>query len=120
GMVLCWVAGFDIIYALQDLEHDRSAGLRSVPARFGWRGAIRAARALHLLALACLVMALTADDRLGVLFTLAIAATAALLLAEHAVLARRGRAGIPMAFFTINGVVSLVIGLLGCADIVLN
>lgn len=119
GMVLCWVAGFDIIYALQDLDYDRSAGLRSMPARFGWRGALWISRALHLLAIGCLLMALRTNDRLGVLFGAGIALVAGLLVWEHALLIRRGKAGIPMAFFTLNGVVSVVLGASGCIDIAL-
>lgn len=119
GMVLCWVAGFDIIYALQDLEYDRSVGLRSMPARFGWRGALWISRALHLLAIGCLLMALRTNDGLGVLFGAGIALVAGLLVWEHALLIRRGKAGIPMAFFTLNGVVSVVLGASGCIDIAL-
>lgn len=119
GMVVCWVAGFDVIYALQDLDFDRNTGLRSMPARFGWRRAVWVSRVLHLLALGCLVLALTSSEQLGGLFLAAIAFVAVLLIAEHAVLVMRGRAGIPMAFFTLNGIVSIVLGLAGCLDIVL-
>ncbi|MFG0306248.1 MAG: 4-hydroxybenzoate octaprenyltransferase [Phycisphaerales bacterium JB040] len=116
GMVVCWVAGFDVIYALQDLEHDRSAGLNSVPARFGWRGAAWISRLLHAGALACLALAWLAEPRFGWAFLGGSAIVGALLAWEHALLARRGRAGIPMAFFTLNGVVSVVLGLAGAAD----
>lgn len=118
GMVLVWVAGFDVIYALQDLDFDRSAGLSSIPARLGWRGSIWVSRALHAVALAMLLLARRADARLDHLFATGIAIVAALLLTEHAVLARRGRDGIPMAFFTYNGIVSCVLGVLGCIDVV--
>ena len=117
GMVLCWVAGFDVIYALQDLDYDRSVGLRSMPAKFGWRGALWISRVLHVGAVVCLLMALRTNDMLGVLFAAAIGVTAALLIWEHALLIRRGRAGIPMAFFTLNGVVSIVLGAAGCVEV---
>jgi 4-hydroxybenzoate polyprenyltransferase len=116
-MVLCWVAGFDIIYALQDLEYDREVGLSSIPARFGWKRAIWLSRLLHLLAVVCLFMALGSNDRLGVLFVIAIMLVALILIYEHVILAKRGRAGIPMAFFTLNGIVSLVLGTMGCIDV---
>ena len=119
GMVLCWVAGFDVIYALQDLDYDRSVGLNSMPARFGWRGALWISRVLHLLAIGCLLMAQRTNGHLGLLFMLAIAITAALLIWEHTLLIRRGKAGIPMAFFTLNGVVSIVLGLTGSLEIAL-
>lgn len=117
GMVLFWVAGFDVIYALQDLDFDRSAGLRSVPARFGWRGAAWISRAMHAAAAACLLLAWRADPRLGVVFGVGVVLVLAALAAEHVVLARRGPAGIPMAFFTLNGVVSVTLGLAGVADL---
>lgn len=119
GMVAAWVAGFDVIYALQDIDFDRAAGLRSIPARLGWRGAAWASRALHAAAVGLLVAAWRLDPRLDALFGAGVAAAAALLVAEHALLARRGAAGIPMAFFTLNGIVSCVLGALGCADVLL-
>lgn len=118
GMVLLWVAGFDVAYALQDIEFDRGAGLRSVPARLGPRRALWASRAMHAVAFACLVGAATADARLGALFYGAVALVGALLVFEHVVLARRGVAGLPLAFFTVNGVVSCVLGVAGCVDVV--
>jgi len=119
SMVLCWVAGFDVIYALQDLEYDQSIGLRSMPARFGWRGALWVSRLLHLLAIGFLILALRTSQSLGIIFALAIGITAVLLVWEHTLLIRRGKEGIPMAFFTLNGVVSIVIGAAGCAEIIL-
>jgi len=120
AMVLCWVAGFDVIYALQDLEHDRGAGLHSIPSRFGWRGAVFASRVLHLGALGALGAAWVASDRLGVLFGIGVLLTASLLGVEHAVVSRRGARGIPVAFFTLNGVISLVLGALGTLDALLE
>lgn len=117
GMVAFWVAGFDVIYALQDLDFDRSAKLHSVPARFGVSGAAWISRGLHALAFACLVMAWQADDRLELLTAAAVALIGVLLIAEHVVLHRRGKAGLEMAFFTINGIVSCVLGVLGSIDL---
>jgi 4-hydroxybenzoate polyprenyltransferase len=119
GMVLVWVAGFDVIYALQDLAFDREVGLKSIPARLGARGAIWVSRGLHVVALAALVGAWRVDERLGVVFGVGVGLTAGLLLLEHLVLARRGEAGISMAFFTLNGVVSCVLGTLGVIDLLI-
>lgn len=116
GFVLLWVAGFDIAYALQDLDFDRATGLRSIPAALGWRGALWVARAIHAGALALLIAANLPDTRLGALFAIATVGVGILLVDEHVVLHRRGAAGIPMAFFTLNGIVSLTLGLLGVAD----
>lgn len=118
-MVLLWVAGFDIIYALQDLDHDRSANLNSIPAKFGWKSAIWIARLFHLASLALLIIAYQQAPQLSTLFAIAIALTAALLIYEHAILAKRGKAGIPIAFFTLNGIISLTLGALGSLDILL-
>lgn len=116
-MVALWVGGFDIIYALQDLDYDRTAGLRSIPARLGWTGAVRASRVLHAAAVAALAVAGGLEPRLGVLYALAVAVVAALLITEHIVLARRGRAGLQAAFFTLNGIVSLVFAALAILDL---
>ena len=118
AMVLLWVAGFDVVYALQDIEFDRSAGLRSVPARLGWRGASWVARGLHALAAAALVLAWLAEPRLGWVFGAAVVVVLGVLVLEHVVLARRGERGLEMAFFTLNGVVSCVLGAAGVVDVV--
>lgn len=117
GMVLAWVAGFDVIYALQDEAFDRERGLHSIPAALGARRAAWAARGLHAVALACLVAAGLADPRLGVLFGGAVALVAALLVAEHLVLVRRGLAGLDLAFFTLNGVIGIVLAAAAIADV---
>lgn len=117
AMVLLWVAGFDAIYALQDIDFDRSEGLSSLPARLGWRGGIWASRALHAGAVACLLVSARADPRLGPIYLAGALAACALLVVEHAILARRGKQGLDMAFFTVNGVVSCVLGLAGVADL---
>jgi len=116
-MVLCWVSGFDVIYALQDVDFDRAHHLHSIPARLGVAGAITLSRLLHLGAGASLVAVWTAEPRFEWIFALGVLATAGLLIAEHAVLARRGQAGLDLAFFTLNGIVSVVLGLTGILDL---
>jgi 4-hydroxybenzoate polyprenyltransferase len=116
GMVTLWVAGFDIIYALQDADHDARVGLHSIPSKLGKGRAVWISRAMHALALACLIMAGMSDARLGPIWFGACAIVALLLIGEHLVLIRRGLAGLPMAFFTLNGVVSCVVGTLGIID----
>lgn len=117
GFVLLWVAGFDVIYALQDVEFDRASGLYSMPASLGIRASMWISRGLHMAAAACLWMAWSRDSRFGVIFGAGVALVCGLLVLEHVVLARRGKAGLDMAFFTINGVVSVVVGVLGCVDV---
>jgi len=119
AFVALWVAGFDILYALQDLDFDRNAGLHSIPAKLGPAAAAWTARLAHAAAFAMLLLAINAEPRLGALTAAAAAIVLAALIAEHAILARRGLAGLPMAFFTLNGFISLTLGALGVADVLL-
>lgn len=118
AMVACWVAGFDVIYALADIEHDRREGLRSIPSALGWRGAALVSAALHVVAAAALLLAWRSSVELRTAFALGVALTLALLVVEHAVLHRRKERGLSLAFFTCNGLISLALGLLGIVDIV--
>ncbi len=117
GFVLLWVAGFDVAYALQDLEFDRERGLHSIPAKLGARGALWVSRLMHLGAFAMLVWANFPDERLAYVFSVATLGVGLILVFEHIVLARRGVAGLPLAFFTLNGIVSVVLGIAGCVDV---
>jgi 4-hydroxybenzoate polyprenyltransferase len=74
-------------------------------------------RLLHATAVGCLVAAFAIDDRLGVLFGLGVVIVAGLLLYEHLTVARWGTSKLALAFFTLNGVIGCVLGLLGVADI---
>ena len=119
GMVLCWVAGFDVIYALQDVEHDRAQGLFSMPSRLGAETALWVSRALHLCVIAALAWAWLSSPLLRGLFAGAIVLTAALLVVEHALVWGSKTHRLNMAFFTVNGVVSLLLGAAGITDVVL-
>jgi 4-hydroxybenzoate polyprenyltransferase len=116
GMVALWVAGFDVLYALQDVAFDRTHNLRSVPARFGRRGAMSISRGLHAGALACLIGVWRADPRFGATMAAGVALVAGLLVLEHAIVARKG--DLELAFFTVNGVVSVLLGVVGVVDVV--
>ena len=114
--VLCWVAGFDILYACQDVEHDRRAGLHSIPARLGVARALLVARALHAGMVAALsATALTA--RLGPLGWAAVALVAALLLLEHRLVSPGDLSRLDAAFFTANGVLSVWLFLATAVDV---
>lgn len=119
GFVALWVAGFDIAYALQDLEYDRSVGLHSIPSALGVKGSLWASRVLHAAAFAALVAAWQVEPRFGWLLGIAVFAVLGLLIFEHWVLAKRGLAGLPLAFFTLNGMVSVLLGLAGIADLMI-
>jgi 4-hydroxybenzoate polyprenyltransferase len=117
AMVLGWVAGFDVIYALQDVDVDREQGLHSLPARLGVRRAMIVSRGLHAGAGAALAAVAWIDPRLSVLFAVAVVLVVALLVYEHATVARWGTSRMALAFFTLNGVISCVIGVLGVIDV---
>jgi len=117
GMVLLWVAGFDVLYALQDEAFDRGIGLHSLPSRLGKHRAVWLSRAMHAGAAGCLIVAAVVDHRLHSVFPVAVAIACVCLVAEHIVLIRRGLAGLPMAFFTLNGVISCVVGAAGVLDV---
>ncbi len=119
AFVALWVAAFDILYALQDLDFDRAANLKSIPAALGPCAAAWTSRALHALAFLALLAAIAAEPRLGPIIYTAAAIVAAALIAEHLVLTRRGLAGLPMAFFTLNGFIALTLGALGILDVLI-
>jgi 4-hydroxybenzoate polyprenyltransferase len=105
--VLFWVAGFDLFYSLYDLEHDRREGLHSWAARFGERGTFAGARAFHLLTVVLLAVA-GAGLAVGVFYWLGVAAVAALLAYEHSLVRPGDLRRLDAAFFTVNGVISVV------------
>jgi len=107
--VTLWVAGFDTYYAIMDMDFDRRAGLGSIPARLGARGALAASRLMHAAA-AVLLAASIPVYGLGPVGAASIAAAAALLAWQHLLLARKGLEAIPEAFNT-NLLLGLVVGL---------
>ena len=117
SMVLCWVAGFDVIYALQDQDVDQREGLHSIPSRFGTTGALRLSRFLHLVAGAGLILVWWIDPRFGPVFLAAVVLACVLLLIEHLTVERWGTTRMALTFFTLNGVVSCVIGAAGILDL---
>ena len=104
--VAAWVAGFDLFYALFDVEVDRAQGLYSWATRFGERGAFAGARTLHLLTVA-LLMAVGVGLHVGVAYWLGVVVVASLLLYEHSLVRPGDLRRLDAAFFTMNGVISL-------------
>jgi 4-hydroxybenzoate polyprenyltransferase len=118
-LVLCWVAGFDILYALQDLEYDRSAGLHSIPVALGVDGSLWLARLFHLLTLALLVWLIFLLG-LGPWFWLGSGLMTAMLLYEHWLLRGGDLTKLDAAFFTMNGYISLTFLAATAADVFLR
>lgn len=117
-----WIAGFDVFYALQDMDYDRGAGLNSIPARFGVRGALRWARGLHVVA----VLAIFAAGGLagaGAGWLLGAAILAGTIVAEHRYVAPGGALRperINVAFFNYNAFASVAFAACALADLALR
>lgn len=114
--VLFWVAGFDVIYACQDVEFDRETGLHSVPARLGVVAALRIAALSHAIMIACLVgLGLTMP--LGYVYFTGVALIAGLLVYEHALVRPDDLRRVDVAFFHVNIVISLGLLAFGLIDL---
>jgi 4-hydroxybenzoate polyprenyltransferase len=108
--VTFWVAGFDILYACQDYQFDRDAGLHSIPRYLGISGALWVARAFHVVML-LLLIALLPAFALGKLALAGVIAVTLLLLYEHSLVKPDDLSRLNAAFFTMNGVISVVFAL---------
>ncbi len=115
GAVALWVAGFDLFYSLFDLEHDRAEGLHSWAVRFGESGVFTGARLLHVGTLALLVLAGLGLE-VGSLYWLGVGFVAALLLYEHRLVRPGDLRRLDAAFFTVNGLISIVLFCFVLAD----
>ena len=105
--VATWVGGFDILYALQDVSFDRENGLYSVPSTFGEANALGIARVLHLATVASLAIAGLGAGA-GVVYYVGVAVAGLLLLYEHSLVRADDFSRLDAAFFTMNGVISIV------------
>lgn len=120
AMVACWVAGFDVLYALADVNADREAGTYSMPASLGITPALWISRLLHLLCAGCLIAAWWfGRPDLSVFFLVAVGLTIVLLIVEHTLIALSGTKRLQLAFLTLNGIISLLLGAAGILDILL-
>jgi len=114
--VAAWVSGFDLFYALVDVDVDREQGLHSWATRFGVRGAFAGARALHLATIALLAAAGIGLD-VGLLYWLGVTCVAGLLFYEHTLVRPGDLRRLDAAFFTMNGVISLAFFAFVLADV---
>ncbi len=119
GVVTFWVAGFDVLYACQDYEFDSSYGLHSLPRRYGISGGLLIARAMHVLMLILLISVVAAFG-LGKIAVAGVTAVTLLLAYEHSLLSARDLSKLNAAFFTMNGVISVVLFLFLAADLLVR
>ncbi len=116
GAVALWILGFDVLYALFDVEVDRAQGLHSLPARFGLQAAFRASRLAHVGALAGLVAA-GLGLQVGALYWAGVGMAALLIAQEHALVSPGDLRRLNAAFFTMNGAVALLFFAFVLADV---
>jgi 4-hydroxybenzoate polyprenyltransferase len=117
--VTTWIGGFDILYALSDREFDRSAGIFSIPARFGVLPALVISALLHLGTLLALI-AVGTTAGLGTIYFLGVAIVLAIFVYEHAIVRPTDLSRLDVAFFNLNGYVSLVYLLATLAEVFLQ
>jgi 4-hydroxybenzoate polyprenyltransferase len=113
-----WIAGFDLVYACQDIDSDRREGVHSLPARFGARGALATSVATHVVTVALLV-AYGTSAHLGTIWWVGVAATTVALAYEHAIVSPTDLSRVNRAFFTVNGWVGIGLLAFAVADLFL-
>lgn len=106
--VFTWIAGFDILYALQDRDFDRNTGLHSIPVRFGVLNSLRIAKLMHLITIICWLV-LAALQHLGWIFILGVAFSTGLLVWEHGLLKEDDLSKLDIAFFNMNAIISVTL-----------
>ncbi len=117
GAVLLWTAGFDVIYACQDYQSDLQTGVISVPVKLGLAGALWVARLTHLGCVALLIVLGLTSPLLGTLYFIGVGLAVVLLVVEHSLVKPNDLSKVNLAFFTINGLISLAMGTLGVIDV---
>jgi len=103
-----WIAGFDLIYACQDVDFDRAEGLHSVPARFGIKAALDLAKLCHLLTVAAFAL-LGWTMGLGILYWAGVLVVAGLLVYEHSLVSSEDLSCLDVAFFNVNGYIAVIL-----------
>ena len=116
--VLLWTAGFDIIYACQDCDFDRRHGLYSIPSKFGVRRALWMSSALHAL-MVVVLLGVTLLTDLGALYLTGVGVVVMILIYEHTIVKPNDLSRVNLAFFTLNGMVSLVLMALSVVDLMM-
>jgi 4-hydroxybenzoate polyprenyltransferase len=117
--VLCWVAGFDIIYALQDEEFDKQQQLYSIPARLGKVKALRISEILHVLAAMCVLAAGTVGH-FTTWYWVGLSFFVLLLIYQHSLVKPNDLSKVNLAFFTLNGIASVIFSAFVLADMFLG
>ena len=115
--ILAWVAGFDISYAIQDIDFDRDEGLYSIPKAVGVRGSLIIARILHIIAFALFVSLMAFSNELGYIYLAGVLISGAFMAYEHTLISYKDLSKLNIAFFNMNAYISLTIMIFSLADI---
>jgi 4-hydroxybenzoate polyprenyltransferase len=107
GAVLLWVAGFDVLYAIQDIDFDRKHGFFSIPARFGINRSIALTKLLHTISIGLFIL-LGSRLHLGIFYFAGVGVAAVLLAYENSLIRPNDLSKLNVAFFTINGIISVI------------
>jgi 4-hydroxybenzoate polyprenyltransferase len=116
--VLFWIAGFDVIYATQDADYDRKHGLYSIPSKFGVRKALSIARLMHVISFVCFLL-LGAAASLGWIYYAGVALSGLIMIYEHSLVKPDDLSKLNFAFFTMNGILSMVMFIFSLGDMYL-
>ncbi len=114
--IMAWVAGFDILYAIQDIEYDINEGLHSIPSALGIQGSLILARVLHVIAI-ILFAALMGVSDLGYIYLAGVLISAAFLFYEHSLISKDDLSKLNVAFFNMNAYISITIMVFSIVDI---
>lgn len=114
--VLLWTAGFDIIYSCQDLQHDIKAGLYSIPRKMGLKNSLRLSSILHFLMVTVLIIFMYFTN-LGIIYLGGVCFVCVMLFYEHSLIKPHDLSKVNMAFFTVNGLVSIFLMIVTLVDV---
>lgn len=114
--VLLWTAGFDIIYSCQDLQHDIKAGLYSIPRKMGLKNSLRLSSILHFLMVTVLIIFMYFTN-LGIIYLGGVCFVCVMLFYEHSLIKPHDLSKVNMAFFTVNGLVSILLMIVTLVDV---
>lgn len=117
--VMFWTAGFDIIYACQDFNFDKRKGLHSIPVKLGIRVSLWISSGMHILTV-CILISIGITSELGSTYLTGVGIVMAILIYEHAIVKPDDLSRVNLAFFTLNGMVSLVLMVLSIADLLMT
>ena len=115
--VVLWTAGFDIIYACQDIQHDKESGLYSIPKKLGIHNSLRFSSALHFLMIITLLVFMYFTD-LDIIYFGGVCFVGVMLIYEHSLIKPHDLSNISLAFFTVNGLISIGLMIITIVDII--